>query len=169
MGRQLVKALKQAGFTMVSDASQADVIIAHSGGCYLVPEHNRARLIVQIGLAYWPGHIWLLSTVRKVAREISAARHEHRLGEWGRKWLYHMLYAFNLGPALRMARNHAATKPWNSPQRQIIVRNRHDVYCSPEVYKLAFRGPRAFISLPGEHDDCWDHPERYVSLLQSEL
>jgi hypothetical protein len=43
MGRKLVRALKEAGFTITDDSAGADIILAHSGGCYLVPPTNRAR------------------------------------------------------------------------------------------------------------------------------
>lgn len=167
MGRELVRGLEQAGFTITKDPKATDIIFAHSGGCLLVPARNRAKHIVQVGIPYWPHRPWLLATGRKVWRELAVYRREHRLASWFRKALWHAYYAFNLPPAIRMARNLSFARPWNSPQPQIIIRNRHDVYCSPAIADAPFNGPRTFISLPGEHDDCWDHPERYVHLLQS--
>ncbi|HSX04908.1 MAG TPA: hypothetical protein VLF69_00325 [Candidatus Saccharimonadales bacterium] len=168
MGRPLVRALEQAGFTIAANPTQADVILAHSGGCFLIPQPNRAKLIVQVGIAYWPHKLWLASTVRKVYREGKLYFRQHRLREWAHKWLYHVRYS-SLSTALRMLRSRPINQPWNSTQPQVIVRNHHDVYCSPEIYKVAFRGPRTFLSLPGEHDDCWEHPEPYVRLIQSLL
>jgi len=89
------------------------------------------------------------------------------LGRWARKWLYHIRYALNFGAAVRMAINRSPRNAWNSTQPQIIIRNQHDAYCSPEVFDIAFNGPRTFITFPGQHDDCWDNPKPYVDLLQS--
>lgn len=165
-GKRLVKALTQAGFSITTDPETADIIFAHSGGCFLIPPRNRAKHVVLVGIAYWPHRPWLLATVRKSWREAALYYREHRLSHLAYKWSCYLRYA-NLKSALRMAFNRSAAKPWNSKQPQIIIRNRHDVYCCAEVYEMPFRGPRTFISLPGEHDDCWDHPERYVYLLQS--
>lgn len=167
MGRRLRHELERAGFAISKDPTAADIIFAHSGGCLLVPAKNRAQYIVQVGIPYWPHRPWLLATVRKVSRELAVYQREHRLAAWFRKALWHAFYAFNLLAAIRMARNLSLTGPWNGPQPQIVVRNRHDVYCSPAIVDTPFRGPRTFLSLPGEHDDCWEHPERYVHLLQS--
>lgn len=167
MGRALRVTLLQAGFTITTDPLAADIIFAHSGGCLLVPPNNKARLIMQVGIPYWPGRLWLAGLARKVRREAALYRQERRLGQWGRKWLHHFLYAFNVPASVRMAQNLSYTKPWNSRQPQIVIRNQFDEFCSPDIVQAPFNGPRTFISLPGGHDDCWDHPEPYVSLLQS--
>jgi hypothetical protein len=169
MGRKLARAFERAGFTMITDAASADIVFAHSGGCFLIPPQNRAQLVILVGVAYWPHRPWLLATFRKVQMEIVLYFTQHRLREWGRKWLYHLRYAFNLQAALRMARNQPLTRSWNSVQPQIIVRNQDDVYCSPDICSAAFRGPRSFVALPGQHDDCWDNPEPYIRLVQSYL
>jgi hypothetical protein len=126
-------------------------------------------MVVQIGVPYWPHRPWVISTALKVWREAKTYHREHRMYEWGQKWLYHMRYAFNLRSGLAMARNRSFTKPWNSAQPQIIIRNHYDEYCRADIDRVKFNGPRTFVSLPGEHDDCWEHPERYVSLLQSKV
>lgn len=167
MGGKLAAALRKAGFSITKNPATADIIIGHSGGCLLVPPKNQAQLILQIGVPYWPGQSWFAGTIRKVKREAAAYRKEKRLGEWGKKWLYHILYAFNLSAGIRMARNLPFAKPWNSAQPQVVVRNRFDEYCSPDIMQAPFNGPRTFVALPGGHDDCWFHPEPYVHLLQS--
>jgi hypothetical protein len=167
MGRELCKSLREAGFTISDNPATADVIFAHSGGCYLIPQQNQAKLIVLAGLPYWPGRPWVIATTLKVWQEARAYNQLGQSGSWALKWLFHIRYAFNLRAAIRMALNRTLDKPWNSTQPQIIVRNRHDAYCGPDLSEVPFKGPRTFISLPGEHDDCWENPERYVNLLQS--
>ena len=65
-----------------------------------------------------------------------------------------------------MGRNQTMTADWNTPTHQILVRNRDDAYCTPDLHKLSFKGPRTFISLSGTHDDCWDTPEPYIRIIQ---
>ena len=167
MGRKFADACVHAGFNLVRDPAAADIIFAHSGGCLLVPADNQARLIVMAGLPYWPGRPWLVCLATKVRREFRLYRRQHRLRQWARKWTYHLHYALNLKAGLRMAANLGPDKPWNSAQQQVILRNRHDAICSPHILDLPSGGPRTFISLPGEHDDCWDNPGPYINLLQS--
>jgi hypothetical protein len=167
IGRAFERACNERGFEIIRNPAEADIIFAHSGGCFLVPPQNNAKLVIQVGIAYWPGKIWLLATLKKIQLELRTYGREKRLKAWIRKLGYHARYACNLGSALQMARNLSPDKPWNNAQPQVIVRNREDVYCSPNVHLLHYRGPRTFISLPGEHDDCWEHPERYLSLIQS--
>jgi hypothetical protein len=166
-GRQFVAACRRAGFGIVRDPVTADIIFAHSGGCLLVPSKTHAQLITMVGVPYWPGRPWLVCTAIKIWREFRLYRRQHRLKHWAHKWTCYFRYARKFKAGWRMAVSLSPDNPWNSSQHQVIVRNRHDVYCSPHILKLSFRGPRTFISLPGEHDDCWDNPQRYVELVQS--
>jgi len=167
IGGQFEQACTTAGFAIVNDPAKADYIFAHSGGCLLIPPINQAKTVVLVGIPYWPSRPWLFSTVIKVWREAKYYHSHHQLRHWGRKWLYHTYYAFNISAGLQMWRNLSPTKPWNSPQPQVILRNNEDAYCSPEVFQIDFRGPRKFVSMQGGHDDCWIHPKRYIRLLQS--
>lgn len=169
MGRLFTAACQDAGFSVVRSPAEADIIVAHSGGCFLVPAQHRAQLVILIGLPYWPGGSWLSCTIVKVRREFQLYRKQHRLQRWLCKWTYHFRYALNLKAGLQMAQNLDLESAWNSPQHQVLIRNRYDVYCLPGVLDVPFKGPRTFISLPGEHDDCWDNPKPYLNLIQSLL
>lgn len=166
-GQQLQAALERAGFEIVHNPTEATIIFAHSGGCLLVPPKNNAKLIIMSGLPYWPGRPWAYATGIKIWREYRHYRLRHAMKQWFHKLAIHMRYMLNLRAALLMAANLSVDKPWNSRQHQVILRNRHDTYCSPDVLRLPFKGSRTFISLSGEHDDCWENPIPYVNLIQS--
>ena len=167
MGKKLRLSLEKAGYSMTSDPRRADIIFAHSGGCFLIPTDNHASLVMLVGLPYWPHRPWFIATVVKVWREFKAYKNRHHMRQWLRKWAYHVLYAFRLPSAVRMGLNMSPSNTWNSLQPQVIVRNHQEAYCNPSVAGVAFRGPRTFISLPGEHDDCWDNPEPYIGIIKS--
>jgi hypothetical protein len=166
MGDRFESACKRAGMEITRDPMSADLIFAHSGGCLLLPPKNHAQTILMVGVPYRPGQLWIVSTVVKVWREGRLYHREHRMRQWAIKWMWHLRYAANVKDGWRMAKNRDIHKPWNNSQPQIILRNRHDAYCTPAVYELPFRGPRTFVSLPGEHDDCWENPDPYLMLLQ---
>lgn len=166
MGKPLVSVCEKAGFEIVDNPAEADLIFAHSGGCLLIPPDNRAKAIVMVGLPFWPGRPWIVSTLVKIWREGRSYHHNHRLKQWLIKWTHHFRYAAGLKSGWRMAVNRAFDKPWNADRHEIILRNHYDAYCTPNVHRLPFNGPRTFISLPGGHDDCWDNPKPYLRLLQ---
>ena len=166
MGKKFKQACIAAGFDYVKDPRNADIIVAHSGGCFLLPDDLEGKLIFQIGLPYWPGKPWLVATWQKVRLELQVYRGRKQLRSWVIKWLQHIRYAFNVPAFWRMVRNRDTDKPWNNAYRQVIVRNRDDAYSSPSLLDIIFRGPRVFISLPGGHDDIWQNPKPYVDLLQ---
>jgi hypothetical protein len=167
LGAAFRSACRQAGFRITNDPAKADIVIAHSGGCFIIPAHSRAKLIINIGVTYRPSRPLLISTIMKVWLDMRAHYQQGRLGQWPRKLITNLRYARKLSTFRTMLAGMHAGRPWNDPRHQIVVRNRHDAYSHPDICKLQAKGPRTFISFPGEHDDCWLNPERYVHLIQS--
>lgn len=62
---RFLHALAEAGHTSVSDPYAADVVIGHSGGCYLVPTDLPARQVIFIGLTHWPGKSIVRALIEK--------------------------------------------------------------------------------------------------------
>jgi hypothetical protein len=48
----------------------------------------------------------------------------------------------------------------------VLIRNREDTTTTPEFKKLPQSYISNYISLYGQHDDCWLHPEKYTNLLR---
>lgn len=65
MAGRMLRALARAGHTITDDPYQADVVIAHSGGCFIVPNDLPAKQIIMIGLTYWPGRSIVRSLLEK--------------------------------------------------------------------------------------------------------
>jgi hypothetical protein len=157
--------LVQTGFTITSDARKADIIIAHSAGCYLVPIDHQARVVINIGYTYWPGRRLLASLIAKLAEEY------HRIGalKWLKESAIHDIYALNL---LHVAR---LVKGWKAPGaylqkihgNNIFIRNQDDPYCEPTAVMEAAGDQHMYISMYGYHDHVWDEPEPYINLLKS--
>jgi hypothetical protein len=169
MGRELVRSLEGAGFTLTRNPSDADIIFAHSGGCFLVPADTAARLVFMVGLPYWPGRPLLASAGIKVWRDWKLNRQRHTIRQWARKCVFHVRYALKFKDTIRMAINRSTHNSSSSNRHRIIVRNHYDAYCTPHVQHAIGNSCRTFVALPGEHDDCWDNPERYLELIQSQL
>jgi hypothetical protein len=169
ISKNFIKQCERGGFTVINNPSDANIIFAHSGGCLLVPPDNSADLIIMIGLPFWPGRPLFSSIARKLWLECIAAVSKQRILSWFRKLATQLIYSFDLHATYRMAANRSFARPWNNNQHQVMVRNRYDTFCTPNMQNLPFHGPRSFVSMAGGHDDCWENPLPYIELLQSNL
>jgi len=163
--QKLRQALLTSGYRIASDPKTADIIIAHSAGCYLLPKQYRARAVFNIGYPLWPSRNILRSLQAKLADEY------RRLGlvTWSRKIALNTLQALNVPHTWHCARGWR-TREQSLQKRmaqQYFLRNKDDTYCHPDALRETAGENYVYISLPGYHDQLWDEPEPYVHLLQS--
>lgn len=167
-GRRLRKALAQAGFTPIKDTQKADIIIAHSAGCYLLPGNHRAHTVLHIGYTYWPGRRLLSSLGENLRQEYR----QHRFFTWLKNCLINDLYMLNIVQTTRMYRG------WHDPGamldaipsgHHIFIRNRDDAYCEPHQLISRAGTSHTYVSLLGAHNHIWDNPTIYIDLLKSVL
>jgi hypothetical protein len=165
---RLRRALKAKGFVISKNPQTADALIAHSGGCFVVPKNHNAKLILLIGLPYCPGKSLARCVIEKNAMALKTAIREKTLGAFLRKLPWHALYIGNMVRNFRMLNGHTSGAVWltKSPQL-VLVRNRYDPNCTDDPSTLKFQHDAILLSLPYEHDDCWDHPELYADVVQS--
>lgn len=165
-GRRLRRALKQSGFTPIKDVQKADVIIAHSAGCYLLPGKYRAHTVLHIGYTYWPGRR-LVDSLRENQRQ---EYRQHGIVTWLKDCLVNNMYMLNIAQTVRMYRgwhDPGAMLDVITPGRHIFIRNHHDAYCEPQQLMSRAGTNHVYMSLPGTHNHIWDTPEPYVNLLKS--
>ena len=48
--KQFIQQVKISGYEVTQDLVSADILIAHSLGCFLIPANSRAKLILLIGM-----------------------------------------------------------------------------------------------------------------------
>ncbi len=53
--RALRKALERSGHKVVSDTASADIVLAHSAGCFWLPPADPKQTVILIDPLYWPG------------------------------------------------------------------------------------------------------------------
>lgn len=165
---RLRRALTAKGFTITKNPATADVLIAHSGGCFVVPENHNAKLILLIGLPYWPGKSLLQCILQKNKMALATAIREKQLGAFLRKLPWHALYMANMLRNLQMLGGHKSGVAWHTDSpKTILIRNRYDANCTDCPTDLKFQHDVTLLSMPYEHDDCWDHPELYAGVVQS--
>ena len=166
VGRRFEKALARAGYKVTKDAEQADILITHSGGCYLLPPTFRAKRIVHIGPWYWPGRPWAVSGWQKFKHDFTSHHQEGELRFWLGKSLWNFVYLWNFR-AFGMLRGKRLGTPWPYGAITTIVRPAQDSFCTPDLANMPFTAPPTIRTMPGYHDDCWRNPAPYIALIQS--
>ncbi len=162
-GRRLVAALHAAGLQVISDAQQADVIIAHSGGCFIVPAQRKATTVLLVGVPYHP-HGMFRAQCRNIAIDFSEARQRGATYFW-QKLLWNTIYLFNMVGNVRMVIGMNNKNIWRLRGGVHVIHNARDEFSPPEDLPFAER-PTA-STLPGGHDDLWQNPAPYVTSVKS--
>lgn len=164
--KKLRAKLRESGFQVIKDQKPADIIIAHSGGCFLLPEQGKAEIVMMVGLPYWPNRHLLNSLYQKIRTETK------NLG-WIKKTLFNTYYLF--ARPRQWFRMYKAWKKVSLPRSSdyssiICVRNRHDHFLHPiESEVLSKKHGWQHVLLDGTHDDLWLNPDKYVEILHSAL
>lgn len=174
-GPQLAKRLKTVlrahGFEVIPNASRADMILAHSGGMYALPDSTN-KVVLLVAPSCGRSTESLISTQRaKVAIDFHAATAQKRLRAWLVKSWLNALYLFRhprqLRAMWRKASNEGYILPACNASRTAVITYRNDPWSGNLESGQLRDNPRyAFISHTGIHDDLWLHPEEYVSVLQ---
>lgn len=173
--RQFRKALSQAGFKVVKDRRQADVIVAHSAGIYGIPAEAKAKLLMLIGPTYWPGRRLIKRTLRHTRS--SGSYHLRKFGFRFYLWkkILEFYYFFRrhtymwLGILHNNRLGHLNMLIHQPDRQTLIIRNREDPFNSPELKNKISGSNLEYIQLPGVHDDYVTNPQPYIDLLKREL
>lgn len=164
--RKLRRLLQAQGLKPVKQTAEPDIIIAHSAGCWLIPQASSARLVIFIGMplahdkprqVYWQVNRQNILAATKGLKLIKA------LGGI----IFNIYYALT-----QPRRNRAIMREVRDPQpsilpqaKHVFIANRHDPWPqSKQLEDLLETRDWAFIGLPGSHNDIWEHPERYAAI-----
>jgi hypothetical protein len=165
--RRLRKLLRQRGYVQAQTAEQADIVIAHSGGCWLIPKSASPKLLVFVGMPLSEAHP---HQTFKDARQknIQAFMYNFHLLR-GLAIGFYSLYYWLIQPTRnRDIVRRAKTAPDVTSQAEttVFIANRDDPW--PHSARLAqYLGNHnwVFLSLPGSHNDIWEYSERYVAII----
>jgi hypothetical protein len=154
--------LTNADGEIARDPEQADIIIAHSAGCYMLPETTRAHLILLIGLPLWSNKSLLLRTREKI-------KGEPKNSWWYRK-MSHNIYSLFSHPLLWLRMKRAYDRRTFPSYEQdpviLLLHNSNDTYMNAvESQQLALQKGWIFQDIEGLHDDLWVNPKKYLDLI----
>lgn len=166
---KLQKSLEQIGYTFVSQSQDADIIVAHSAGCFYIPERTPGQLLILVGPPYWPGKSGGTATMEKFRGDIRAAWQSHTVWFLVRKTGWNLFYALR---DIARTRHIIKTAPEHnfhtalSGHAVAVIRNDNDAYLTPKLTEtLPDEEYFNFYHLPGGHDDVWQYPELHAATI----
>jgi len=167
VGKRFERELARAGFQVTHDPMNANIIIGHSGGCFLVPARSRAKIIIQIGLPFWPNRSLPGSIWRKFISDLHSHHREGALHFWLRKTFWNVTYFWNIPANIRMLRGRRRGTLWRQGERTVVIRPSMDTFCTSDVTALPFTSAPKIVELPGHHDQCWRDPAPYIAIIKT--
>jgi hypothetical protein len=141
--RTFRKLMIQAGF-QPTVITMADIILAHSAACWLIPETARPKVVTYVGIRRG-----------QLMQQLHTRSHN-------------TYYAFrqpirNFG----IMRHPKIAQPVIFPTAQtLFVANRYDPWPrGPSLKTFLTTKPWVFIGMPGSHENIWEDPRNYVTIL----
>ena len=166
----LNEALMGAGYTIERDARKADIIIAHSAGCFFLPANFTDKKVLLIGPPFWPSKPLAVSMMQKIWRDFIAQIRKGNAGYWFLKTFWNIVYALSdIVHSMQIGRHARRQRFYEALQDSevMLVRNQDDAWCTPDIESLlSGKAKIKYTQLPGEHDDCWTNPAPYIQLLK---
>jgi hypothetical protein len=172
-GRKLRSALLAANFDVADSPHDADIIIAHSGGMYALPEVVSDKTVFLVGPSCGqPDKTWLQTQSKKVWLDMRSFIEERTHIAWLQKSYWNVLYLLQSIPRLphlwRIHHQHQACLPIIAAKTLTVVVFKNDPWSGYLRVEERLRHSRyTFITVDASHDDIWLNPERYVELVRS--
>lgn len=168
LSRQLRKDLRSFGYEEARSIVQADIVIAHSAGCWLVPKTASAKLLIYVGMPLAQAHPH--QTFKDARRQNIRAFIRH-LHVWRGLVIGFCSLYYGLAQPVRNRNivrdaKHARIATELADMHTVFIANRDDPWPQPEKLQTYVQERDwAFIGLPGSHNDIWEYPERYAAII----
>lgn len=169
---KLRKNLQDNNFEVTNDAAEADIIIAHSGGCLFLPDDLKAKIVLLVapsnGYKY---NLLALNQLHKMAADSRYSLKNRQTGWWIYKSFWNFTHLITSPKVYRemlsRARKNGRAIPNIKAKRLGVILYRGDFWSWFGDQKSLLKLPNAsLISHPGIHDDIWINPAGYISVLQ---
>ncbi len=170
MGR-LTRAMRRAGFTVVKNPAEADVVLAHSAGCYGLPAIQSHQKLILVNPPYWPGKTVGERGKKRLRTLLYYRKYNYKMFDWMQKNAWGIFYV--LRDQERTRQIFRTADQFDLPtvisgHPVVLVRNDDDDWLTNDLDELQVAHSRLRIErLPGDHDDLLVNPGPYVSLVHS--
>lgn len=173
LSRLFVQQLIRSGFQITKDLGKADIVIAHSTGCFVLPNTFNTKLMVHINPPYWPGESLMKRWIKMNKEELKFFRQELGLKRYLSNKLWEIYYIFakpSFTWSVLKNQNYLKILDKLSYKKMILIRNKNDEFCSPEIETILSRYKNAkYKEVEGYHSDYYINPKPYIDLVLREL
>lgn len=159
--KNLVAELNKKGHELVKDPLDAEIVIAHSGGCYLIPKHEHFKEIIMVGLPYLPGSEMFKAMANKVSLEKKDAYFFNKMLHAAYYLLTKPVYFYRMFRGWRQY-----TLPLHESKKTLVVNHKDTFAHMHKLSDLADKHDWDLHFLNGQHDDLWTNPGPYISLIK---
>lgn len=168
-----VEELEKSGFKHIRDSREANIIFAHSTGCYRLPENSKAKLVILHGPPYWPSKSILKRLLWHKGHDTSLHLREKGILFASKRLFWEIVYII-IEPSYTFIalKNHRSLHFLDliEDKKALLTRNEEDYFCSPEIKKAISKYKNVrYVTLPGGHDDYLLNPQPYVDLIRKHL
>jgi hypothetical protein len=172
IGRRFVSRLKGNGFEITKDASQADIIIAHSGGILDIPLIYKAKTFLLVGVNDKIDGPIIQTQIKKVKQDFVYAIRSKQHLIWLRKSFWNTYYILSeikrTRQMLQIGRKGGPFIPHLKNAEVIVINYKDDPWSDSLTKKDLEKFPHyKLITHSGLHDDLWQNPDYYISWLKS--
>jgi hypothetical protein len=168
-GKELGKLLEQEGFLYTAHAAEADIVIAHSAGTYMLAPSSTAQIVMLVGIPMntdklrrtffksWSSDYTSHKINKKVIKKLRLLRHNTVA------LALHPRHQYKLVTTVDKVRH----VPPNINAPQVVVVNNHNDPWPQPLFDKAYTDTydASFVSLPGSHDHIWQAPQEYVAII----
>lgn len=167
LGRRFVSELASQGYILTDDIAVADIIVAHSLGCYVIPNAAHATLILLVGPSSDSLRRLASGFIHKLSDEFSYHKKNRELIWWVNKLLHNIWYVVSRPRSTvdALTRNDPTNMPSSQGRRVILVRPTNDPLIMTDPESAARHAGYEYAEIVGGHDHVWERPGPYVELL----
>ncbi|MEK7153083.1 MAG: hypothetical protein AAB834_03990 [Patescibacteria group bacterium] len=172
ISRRLREGLAEKGYALIDNVSQADIVIAHSGGIYSLPTDATNKVVLLVGPSCGRrGRSLARMQFNKVGIDLRFAVKHRRVGGWLRKSYHNAAYVTRDPCALRAMWRVAQSKgnflPALNADKVAVISYKGDPWSGYiDAQQVASNEHYSFIEHNGLHDDLWTNPQEYISVIQ---
>jgi hypothetical protein len=164
--------LTESGFKLVDDPKEAQIIVAHSGGLFLLPEnlHDKIILLSAPSIGYL-GNSLLRPGLQKIWYDFRFAGREGAMGKWFIKSFFNSVYIISNPRKVRTmwrgVKTSGAALPAHQARSVLVIGHKGDPWSGHiSAHEIAKHTTYGFMSHTGIHDDLWSNPQEYISVIQ---
>jgi hypothetical protein len=167
---RLAPALRAHNIEITENTDDADIIVTHSAGCFLLAKKYPKKIIVMTNPVCGPRRRLPIVITKKIWSDFYYCAGHKQLLIWMRKTLWNLFYIVARPRRnilmFEKAKQYEQSLPEVAAKQVVVLNNRLDPWakCIPEDEILAKH--YTFVTRPGCHDDLWLNPKRYLDILQ---